>query len=142
MCTPNQTAKTVAKILVEKWFHVYGIPTRIHSDQGRYFDFNIIKALCKMYGIEQSFTSPYNPRGNAFCKRFNRTLFGLLKILKSEEKADWPSYLPLWFSLTMLHLTLLPVINHTNLCLVVVLRHLVIIGWDYVHTTTISQSLV
>ena len=27
VCTPNQTAKTVAKILVEKWFHVYGVPT-------------------------------------------------------------------------------------------------------------------
>ena len=94
VCTPNQTAKTVAKILIEKWFHVYGVPSRIHSDQGRCFDSNIIKALCKMYGIEQSFTSPYNPRSNAFCKRFNRTLFGLLKTLKSEEKADWPSHLP------------------------------------------------
>ena len=94
VCTPNQTAKTVAKILVEKWFHIYGVPTRIHSDQGRCFDSNIIKALCKMYGVEQSFTSPYNLRGNAFCERFNRTLFGLLKTLKSEEKADWPSHLP------------------------------------------------
>ena len=54
MCTPNQTAKTVAKILVEKWFHVYGVPLRIHSYQGRCFDSNIIKALCKMYGVEQS----------------------------------------------------------------------------------------
>ena len=26
VCTPNQTVKTVTKVLVEKWFHVYGIP--------------------------------------------------------------------------------------------------------------------
>ena len=94
MCTPNQTAKTVAKILVEKWFHIYRVPSQIHSDQGRCFDSNIIKALCKMYSIEQSFTSLYNPHSNAFCERFNRMLFGLLKTLKLEEKADWPSHLP------------------------------------------------
>ena len=47
VCTPNQTANMVAKILVEKWFHVYGVPSQIHSDQGRCFDSNIIKALCK-----------------------------------------------------------------------------------------------
>ena len=94
VCTPNQTAKTVAKVLVDKWFHTYGITARIHSDQGKCFDSNIIKALCKMYGVEQSFTSPYNPRGNAFCERFNRTLFGLLKTLKAEDKSDWPSHLP------------------------------------------------
>ena len=27
VCTPNQTSKMVAKILVEKWFHVYGVPS-------------------------------------------------------------------------------------------------------------------
>ena len=94
VCTPNQTSKTVAKILIEKWFHVYEVPSRIHSDQGRGFDSNIIKAICKMYGVEQSFTSPYNLGGIAFCKRFNCTLFGWLKTLKSEEKTNWPSHLP------------------------------------------------
>ena len=36
--TPNQKVLTVAKILVDKWFYVYGIPTQIHSDQGWCFD--------------------------------------------------------------------------------------------------------
>ena len=71
VCTPNQTVKTVAKVLVKKWFHMYGVLSWIHSDQGKCFDSNIVKALCKMYGVEQSFTSPYNPHGNAFCEHFN-----------------------------------------------------------------------
>ena len=47
--TNNQQALTVAKALVKRWFHVYGIPSRIHSDQGKSFDNKIIDALCKMY---------------------------------------------------------------------------------------------
>ena len=59
--TNNQQALTVAKALVKRWFHVYGIPSRIHSDQGKSFDNKIIDALCKMYGVERTMTSPYNP---------------------------------------------------------------------------------
>ena len=32
--TPNQKALTLAKIIVDKWFYIYGIPARIHSDKG------------------------------------------------------------------------------------------------------------
>ena len=92
--TTNQKALTVAKVLVEKWFMVYGIPARIHSDKGRSFENEVIRHLCSMYGIKQSTTTPYNPRGNSQCERFNRTLFGLLKSLTKEQKAQWPQYLP------------------------------------------------
>ena len=74
--TNNQQALTVAKALVKRWLHVYGIPSRIHSDQGKSFDNKIINALCKMYGVERTMTSPYNRQGNSQCKRFNRTMFG------------------------------------------------------------------
>ena len=80
VCTPNQTVKTVTKALIEKWFHVYRVPSQIHSDQGQCFNWNIIKVLCKMYGVEQSFTSPYNPRGNAFCEHFNLRYSGCSKL--------------------------------------------------------------
>ena len=90
--TNNQKALTVVKILVDKWFNIYGIPSWIHSDLGRSFDNEIISNLCKMYGIRQS-TTPYNPCGNSQCEQFNRTLFGLLKSLDKEKKPNWPQHL-------------------------------------------------
>ena len=54
----------------------------------------IIGHLCKMYGIKQTTTMPYNPRGNSLCERFNRTLFGLMRTLTNEQKPNWPNYLP------------------------------------------------
>ena len=92
--TSNQKALTVAKLLVDKWFSIYGIPSRIHSDQGRSFDNEIIAHLCQMYGIRQSTTTPYNPCGNSQCERLNRTLFGLMRSLDQEQKPNWPIYLP------------------------------------------------
>ena len=82
------------KILVEKWFSIFGIPAWIHSNQGRSFDNEIISHLCKMYGICQLTTTPYNPHGNAQCECFNQTLFGLMKTLDNEQKQNWPIYLP------------------------------------------------
>ena len=92
--TSSQKALIVAKLLVEKWFSIFGVPAQIHSDQGRSFDNEIISHLCKMYGITQSTTMPYNPRGNAICEWFNRTLFGLMRTLTGEQKPNWPTYVP------------------------------------------------
>lgn len=52
--TKDQTAVTVARVLFTEWFLKYGIPERIHSDQGRSFEGKIVNALCRLYGIQHS----------------------------------------------------------------------------------------
>ena len=91
--TPNVKALTVAKIIVEKWFYIYGIPSRIHSDKGRSFENAILEHLYSMNRVKQSTTTPYNPHGNSTCERFNCTLNNLLKTLDKEQKANWPLHL-------------------------------------------------
>ena len=61
----NQEAGTVAKVLVHEWFQRYGVPQKIHSDQGRDFESKLVKSLCELYGIKKTRTTPYHPRGNA-----------------------------------------------------------------------------
>ena len=102
--TPNQKALTVAKALVEKWFHMYRIPSRIHSDQGKSFDNEVIRSLCKLYGVQQSLTCPYNPRGNAQCEHFNRTMFGLLARYLKNKRPTGPYIYRHWFSCITRHL--------------------------------------
>ena len=57
--TRNQKATTVANVLVSEWFHKFGIPERMHSDQGRNFEGSVVKQLCQMYGIVKSRMTPY-----------------------------------------------------------------------------------
>ena len=89
----NQHAVTVAKTLRDHWFTKFGIPSRLHSDQGRNFEGEVIKELCKLYGIKKTHTSPYHPEGNAQAERFNRTLFGLIKSLDPQIRNRWPDFL-------------------------------------------------
>ena len=84
--TNNQKALTIAKILVEKWFYVYGILACIHSTKGQSFENALISKLYSMYNIKQSMTTPYNLHGNSICEQFNHTLLGLLQSLPKEHK--------------------------------------------------------
>ncbi|KAG5268959.1 hypothetical protein AALO_G00196750 [Alosa alosa] len=92
--TKDQRAPTVAGVLVKEWFYRFGVPSRIHSDQGRNFESALISQLCTLYGVQKTHTTPYHPQGNGQCERFNRTLHGLLQTLPLSKKADWPTYLP------------------------------------------------
>ena len=48
-----------------------------------------------MHGVRQSTATPYNPcMATLNANRFNRTLFGLMRTLNSEQKPNWPVYLP------------------------------------------------
>ena len=50
----SECARTTAKALFDQFINHYGLPLRIHSDQGRNFESRIIQELCKLLGIQKS----------------------------------------------------------------------------------------
>ncbi|XP_077378012.1 uncharacterized protein LOC144019084 [Festucalex cinctus] len=92
--TRDQRASTVAHVLLTEWFYKFGVPSRLHSDQGRSFESALLHQLCCLYEVAKSRTTPYHPAGNGQCERFNRTLHNLLRALPISRKRDWVSCLP------------------------------------------------
>ena len=90
--TRNMSAKTTAEALLMFCQH-YGIPRRLHADQGANFESKVIKELCLLLGMDKSRTTPYHPMGNGTAERFNRTLIGMLGTLPHAKKKQWPKHI-------------------------------------------------
>uniref|UniRef100_A0A8C5PTE8 Gypsy retrotransposon integrase-like protein 1 n=1 Tax=Leptobrachium leishanense TaxID=445787 RepID=A0A8C5PTE8_9ANUR len=91
--TKDQRAPTVAKVLMEKFFVHYGLPRRIHSDQGRDSESRLVGQLLELLGIQKTRTTPYHPQGDAQPERYNRTLLNMLGTLSDVEKQSWSRHI-------------------------------------------------
>lgn len=91
--TRDQKASTVAKVLIEKYFVHYGLPKRMHSDQGRDFESRLLHEVLSTLGIEKSRTTPYHPQGDPQPERFNRTLLNMLGTLEPSSKRKWSQHI-------------------------------------------------
>ena len=92
--TPNHKAHTIAKLLVEEIFMRFGLPTVIHSDQGRDFESKLFAEMCSLMDITKTRTTPWHAMGNGMVERHNRTLETLLKQTVNENQKNWDQFLP------------------------------------------------
>ena len=92
---PNQEAKTVARVLVEQVFCRFGVPTELHSDQGRNFESNVFKGCCDLLGVRKTRTTPLRPQSDGMVEKFNSTLGQELAKFCAEKQDNWDQKLPL-----------------------------------------------
>ena len=90
----GQMAKTVAKVLYERFILVFGTPTKLLSDRGANFTSALIEELCTMFGIQKCRTTAYHPQCNGQVKHFHQTLFRMIGKLASDKKVQWEQHLP------------------------------------------------
>ena len=92
--TKEQTAKTVAKVLYERFIMVFGVPVKFLSDQGTNFTSMLVEELCAMFGIQKCRTTAYHPQCNGQVECFHQMLFRMIGKLVSDKKAQWEQHLP------------------------------------------------
>ena len=73
----KKEAHTVAKVLMDTHFNVYGLPDQLHSDNVKEFVNNLWRELFSEFKIQHITTQPYNPFSNPV-EFFHRTIIAML----------------------------------------------------------------
>ena len=90
---PDIEAETVASKLEREYFSRFGLPLHIHSDNGKQFVSELVKEVCRLLTIRQTFTPTYSPQSNSV-ERSHRHLEELLRALMDDlPYEDWEELL-------------------------------------------------
>lgn len=85
----DQTASSCARLVVNEVISRFGCPLDLHSDQGRNFESDIFKELCRLLHIRKTRSSPRHPQGNGQTERFNRTLVNMIRSYIADQQDKW-----------------------------------------------------
>ena len=92
----DMTSSTVVACL-QQLFSMYGLPGYVHSDRAPDLIGKEVKTFLTQHGVATSRTSPYNPKGNGQCERYNGVIWKtVLLALKSRglPTSAWQEVLP------------------------------------------------
>ena len=90
----NQTAQTIARLLVEGVICRHGAPAELLSDRGTNFMSELVAEVCALFNVKKVNTSGYHPQTNGLCERFNSTLIQMLAKTGERFGQDWDKHLP------------------------------------------------
>ena len=92
--TPNQTAETIAHLLVNEIFCRHGAPEHLLSDRGANFLSELVQDVCKLLSIKKINTSGYHPQTDGLVEKFNSTLINMISKVAQSSGRDWDRHLP------------------------------------------------
>lgn len=92
--TKDQTALTIAQLLVEEVISRHGVPRELLSDRGAAFLSALLKDICQLMGLKKVNTTAYHPQGDGLVERFNRTLTDMLAKTVDQSGKNWDTCLP------------------------------------------------
>ena len=87
----DQMAKTVAKVLYERFIAVFSVPAKLLSDWGANFTSELEEELCAMFEIQKCQTTAYHLQCN---RTVEHSLFRMIGKLASDKKVQWEQHLP------------------------------------------------
>ncbi|TGZ48591.1 hypothetical protein DBV15_11889, partial [Temnothorax longispinosus] len=85
----NIRTRTIAEVFVNEIISRHGVPSEIHTDQGRNFESKLFWGLMNLLGIKKTRTTPLHPQSDGQVKRQHQTITNFLAKFVSENQKGW-----------------------------------------------------
>ena len=89
----DNTASTAAKVFVEEVILTFGAPNQVLTDNGKHFTSKLFEEMTSLCGVCHVRTTPYHPKANGTCERFNSSLCENLAAICNSKRTDWDQQL-------------------------------------------------
>jgi hypothetical protein len=91
--TSEVTAETTARLLFQRVFRLFGLPTEIVSDRDPRFTSNFWKALASHYNTRLAMSTARHPQTDGQTEVLNQTLETMLRAYVANDRRSWSSWL-------------------------------------------------
>ena len=81
----NQLAQECARCFVKGFVSRFGIPQKLHSDQGTQFESGLFQEMCKLPGLQKTRTTQGYAPSDGFSERTIRTIKNVLAKIATEN---------------------------------------------------------
>ena len=93
VCLGNIKAPTIASALFDNWCCRYGTPDRFHSDGATNVHGEVLKELCKHFGVDKSKSSRLHPQGDGMAESFVKQAKSCIQKQVEKNGSDWDLFL-------------------------------------------------
>ena len=88
------TAEAVVYALRSEVFKYFGIPRRLHSDNGPQFVSEVLAEMCRFYTVDKTFTTPYHPQSNSYVERIHFFWRNAIATFIRGDQLIWDEMIP------------------------------------------------
>ena len=81
---PGMKVETTLLAFEKFWLLIFGPTMQVHTDQRTNFEFPVFTDLLRLWRIQKTRRTVYQPQGNVACERAHRSVLANLKRLLNE----------------------------------------------------------
>lgn len=74
----------------------HGVPLKVHTDQGKNFEFRIFREMARLLEIRKTRTTALHPQSDGQIKHQHQTILNYLSKFVAENQRDWDRWIPLY----------------------------------------------